>query len=483
VRRIAARLGLWSPGQIREHAPSRPVGAKLELLYACNLRCTFCYTDSPRHTVAGTAALADDEWRRLAEELLELGIVEAVVTGGEPLMRADLALELVERLAAEGVGVTLNSNGWFLDDEIADRIAEVPGVSVHVSIDGPSPRVHDAGRGVPGSWRRAVLAVDRLLQRGIGHQVVSVVTPEVLPLLDEHLALMDRLGVASMRITPVAEIGAAARLRGQHVPRKKLLDAIERHRRSYGGRMRISAQYGNVGLVPVRDRVAPAALLIRPNGSVLTDSQQPFSYGNAVSDGVAECWERIRTGWRDPRISEWASSIPRSGKVRDAEVVPYLSDELDLSAPHRAAKPVNHLDDPLPRRAEPKDDDLDPPELIRSLALARTYRREPAIVGGGERSTYVRRLGDGRIVRVNQTALEILEALDDASCAAAVERLAELYPGVSRERLADDTLATAATLLDRGFLRPAGAAEGHRPLAVAATPDLPDAIPGIDAAE
>jgi len=469
---------------VREHAPSRPVGAKLELLYACNLRCTFCYTDSPRHTVAGTASLADGDWRRLTEELLELDIVEAVVTGGEPLMRADLALELVQRLAEEGVGVTLNTNGWFLDDEIADRLAEVPGLSVHVSIDGPSPRVHDAGRGVPGSWHRAVLAVDRLLQRGIGHQVVSVVTPEVLPLLEQHLALMSRLGVDSMRITPVAEIGAAARLRGQHVPRKKLLDAIERHRRSHGERMRISAQYGNVGLVPVRDRVAPAALLIRPNGSVLTDSQQPFSYGNAVSDGVAECWERIRRGWRDPRISEWAGSIQRSGKVRDAAVVPYLSDELDLSSTEDGGDgPVKHLDDPLPRRAEAKDGPVDPPELIRSLALARAYRREPARIGGGERSTYVRRLSDGRIVRVNQTALEILEALDDASCADAVERLAERYPGVSRERLADDALDTAARLLDRGFVRPAGAPEGHRRLAVATTPDLPDAIPGVDSAE
>lgn len=289
---------MWRPRRSADHAPSRPVGAKLELLYACNLRCSFCYTDSPRHTVAGTLSLADEEWRRVVDEALELGVVEAVITGGEPLMRADLALELAERLAGAGVGVTFNSNGWFLDEAIADRLAEVPGLVVDISIDGPSPQLHDAGRGVPGSWRRAVLAVDRLLARGVGHQVVSVITPQTVSLVGEHIELMRRLGVDSLRLTPVAEVGAAARLRGMHIPRRKLLQAIEDHRHRHGSAMRIVAQYGNVGIVPVRDSSAPRALLVRPNGAVLTDSLQPFSYGSAAREGLEACWGRIRTGWR-----------------------------------------------------------------------------------------------------------------------------------------------------------------------------------------
>ena len=53
---------------------------------------------------------------------LELGIVEAVVTGGEPFLRRELTLEVIEDLAGAGVGVTLNTNGWFVDDEVARRL-------------------------------------------------------------------------------------------------------------------------------------------------------------------------------------------------------------------------------------------------------------------------------------------------------------------------------------------------------------------------
>ncbi len=454
----------------------------MELLYACNLRCTFCYTDSPRHTVAGTLSLSDEEWRQVADELLELGVVEVVITGGEPLMRSDLAVELAERFAAEGVGVTFNSNGWFLDDEVADRLAAIPGIVVDISIDGPTPELHDSGRGVPGSWRRAVEAVDRLLVRGVGHQVVSVVLPDTVPLLDDHLELMRRLGVRSLRLTPVAEIGAAARLRGTRIPRQKLLDSIERHRRCHGDGMRIVAQYGNVGIVPIRDQTAPAALLVRPNGSVLSDSLQPFSYGNAVRDGLATCWERIREGWHDPRISEWASSISSADKVRDASVVPYLSDELDLTA-EGAQAPAKHLDAQLPRRAEPRADEPEPERFVRSLALARRYRREPIRVGGGGRDTYARKVADGRIVRINETALAVLEALEETDVAGAVDRLERLYPGVGRQRLESDALDAVVAFLQRGFIRPALAPEGRGEVNLRATPDLPDAVPGVSAAD
>src|SRR5438046_10064269 len=94
----------------RTSAPVRPVGVKLELTHACNLRCGFCYTDSPRHTLARTPDLADEDWLAVVDEAIALGVLEAVVTGGEPLLRRDLTLEVIERLDAAGAGTTLHTN-------------------------------------------------------------------------------------------------------------------------------------------------------------------------------------------------------------------------------------------------------------------------------------------------------------------------------------------------------------------------------------
>src|SRR5437764_277798 len=82
------RRARWRPPTTRP--PATPVGVKLELTHACNLRCAFCYTDSPRHTLAHTPDLSDDEWIAIVDEAIDLGALEAVVTGGEPLLRREL---------------------------------------------------------------------------------------------------------------------------------------------------------------------------------------------------------------------------------------------------------------------------------------------------------------------------------------------------------------------------------------------------------
>src|SRR3954454_3763736 len=195
--------------------PDRPIGAKLELTYHCNLRCGFCYTDSPRRTLARTAEMSEEDLGLIVVEAIDpaitdLGVIEVVLTGGEPLLRRELTLETVERLTAAGVMVTLNTNGWFLDAEVADRLART-GARVHVSLDGASAELHDASRGVPGSWRRAVDAIDLMLARGARVQVVHVVTPRNESTFGEFLEQMRLLGPTSLRVVPVGLIGAAAR--------------------------------------------------------------------------------------------------------------------------------------------------------------------------------------------------------------------------------------------------------------------------------
>ena len=203
LRRLRRRAGFAPPPSRRDRVPQRPVGAKLELTYACNLRCDFCYTDSPRRTLERATDLTDDQWRDVVQQAIDLGIVEAVVTGGEPLLRRELTLELLETLDAAGIGVSFNTNGWFLDEAVADRLARLSGLMVHISIDGVTADHHDAARGVPGSWRRAVRAVDLLLDRGVMHSLVHVVTPLNQAAFGDYLEAMWRLGAAQLRVTPV----------------------------------------------------------------------------------------------------------------------------------------------------------------------------------------------------------------------------------------------------------------------------------------
>ncbi len=486
--RLARRMG-WQPDGLRSEVPARPVGAKLELTHACNLRCGFCYTDSPRHTLQRTPDLSDGAWLAIADQAADLGVIEVVLTGGEPLLRSELVIELLERLERRGIGLTLNTNGWFVDDAVADRLAGVGGLQVAVSIDGATAALHDASRGVPGSWRRAVQATSRLLDRGVRVQVVHVVTPENEHAFPDFLQQMWTLGVNSVRVTPVQTIGAAARGGRWAVSRRRRLRRAVRH--ANGEDMRVRLQGATASVLALPDDAAPAALLVRPSGAVLIDSLHPFAFGHAVRDGLETCWDRIAAGWRDPRISRWAGSLGSSRDLPHSDVVPYLDDEVPLVEPdggdgNGAERPSRrHAEDPVPAKAAPRDDTGSSTEnlasaraQVRDLALGRRYRLAPVRIGGGPQDHYLRAVTSGEVVRLNGTAAMVAGALDWGTPAEAVSRLADRFAETDQGRLERDVLAAGRSLCRRGILVPVRAQRPPQLAASSGTPDLPDALPG-----
>jgi MoaA/NifB/PqqE/SkfB family radical SAM enzyme len=459
----------------RTEPPQRPIGGKLEITYACNLRCGFCYTDSPRRTLERTPELDDGDWLRIADELIELGAIEAVVTGGEPLLRRELTIAVCRRLASAGLGVTLNTNGWFVDDETAAALAQAPGLQVHVSVDGPDPDTHDAQRGIPGSWRRAVTGLDALIRHGVATHVVTVITAANADRLGATLELMRDLGVTAIRATRVIEVGGAARAGGWRVPSHRIERTIDRFRAGAGSDVSVVLQGGEGGADIRRARGPPPALLVRPDGAVRIDSLTPFAFGRAPSDPVEECWRSIRERWRDPRVDRWRSEIDRPQDWSGASVVPYLDDEVDLdgdsvrSNGRDGAVPLPVAPDAV-TRTHPIED---PVAFVRGLALARRYRLGAVRVGGDDDARIVRRTTDGRTWRLNRSASIVLAALDGGTGRDAAAALHEAYPALGRDRAETDALAAARRLAARHLVLPAEAPAPAIVLAEAPS-DMPD---------
>jgi MoaA/NifB/PqqE/SkfB family radical SAM enzyme len=484
--RLLWRLGRRPPRSLIE-APDRPIGAKFELTYACNLRCGFCYTDSPRHTLQRTPELSDEEWREVVRQSLDLGIVEAVVTGGEPFLRKELTLGVVEALAGAGVGVTLNTNGWFADDEVARRLGALRGVTAHVSLDGARAGLHDSSRGVPGSWRRAVEGIDRLLSAGVGVCVVHVVTPGNAEAVPELLEQMWTLGVPWVRVTPVVMTGAAARGGDWQISRRALQEAVDEFKQRHGNAMKIALQPGTGGAITLQGREAPGSYLVRPNGDVRPDSMRPFSFGNALSDGVAACWKSIQSDWDDERINRWANSLKRPEDLPKSDLVAYLDDEVEvvggppvgtLSGMDDRQRPGGR-DAPVPEPTPPKP--VDPAEEMRearekvhALAAARRYRHAPLRWSGSERQRFVRLAGDGSYLRLNESGGVVMDALDGGTLADAESALRVRY-GIDADRARQDAIAATRDLIDRRIVMAADAS-GSFP-AEPGTTDLPGSVP------
>jgi cyclic pyranopterin phosphate synthase len=111
----------------------RPLGAlRLSVTDRCNLRCRYCmpaanYTWLPREDL-----LTFEELERVVRAAVSLGVHKVRLTGGEPLLRAELPA-LVARLAAiSGIAdLALTTNGTLLADQaVALRAAGLQRVTV-----------------------------------------------------------------------------------------------------------------------------------------------------------------------------------------------------------------------------------------------------------------------------------------------------------------------------------------------------------------
>lgn len=149
------------------------------------MNCDICLCGTERGQAE--QELSHEEAMNVCEQIKEMGVKRAVLTGGEPLMREDWA-EIAFRLTDGGVEVHIITNGYFLDKETVRKIKKAGIKKVTVSIDG-TEAAHDSSR-IRGSYARCVNGVKLLRTEQIPFWIATTVTKDnlsILPGLAEEL--------------------------------------------------------------------------------------------------------------------------------------------------------------------------------------------------------------------------------------------------------------------------------------------------------
>ena len=148
VARSIAEFGLTCPQRF-----VAPLFAVWNFTNRCNLACRHCYQDSGRAALADELSL--DEKLTVVDQMDAAHMPMLAISGGEPTVSGDL-IPVVRRAAACGMHATLATNGTTMTPELAGRLAEAGLRYVEISLDSVDPARHDAFRGSPGMWERAV---------------------------------------------------------------------------------------------------------------------------------------------------------------------------------------------------------------------------------------------------------------------------------------------------------------------------------------
>jgi hypothetical protein len=200
-------------GPASQEEPARPIGSRLWLYtnFDCNLACDYCCVrSSPR---ADRRALTLDTVRRLAHEAMELGVEQLFLTGGEPFLLPDIA-EMARACAATAPTTVLTNGMLFAGRRRAD-LERMPRdrVVLQVSLDSPTPALHDLHRG-GGAWVRAWRGIRIARELGFRVRLAATVSSDAdersfREFLDrEGIALDDRV-VRRVALRGFAERGVA----------------------------------------------------------------------------------------------------------------------------------------------------------------------------------------------------------------------------------------------------------------------------------
>jgi MoaA/NifB/PqqE/SkfB family radical SAM enzyme len=320
----------------------RFIHANLQVTHRCNFSCQICDFWKEKHDPATELSL--ENIRLMGGKLNRLGTLIISLAGGEPLIRDDLC-EIIRILRHANHFPILITNGWFVNPDLAKDLLEAGLQEISVSVDYADPAKHDAQRGMPGSWQRAIRALDLLNRsrtdmRNRVH-MISVLMDDNLADIEKLIQIARDLGVTYMLTLYSWNRGTKARRMPDKSVTRHLLDLKARYPEfvtltSYIEKLDDAIAHGGIGNcqtgrllmnIDHRGNVARCTeMLDRPVGNLLTDDISDIRkhlWERQQSESCAQCWTSCRgfaeSMTRPPRMRQF-QEFYTSVKSRKSEV-------------------------------------------------------------------------------------------------------------------------------------------------------------------
>jgi PqqA peptide cyclase len=303
-----------------------PLALLAELTHRCPLRCPYC--SNPLALERAGAELDQASWERVLGEAAALGVLQVHFSGGEPLVRRDLAA-LVRRASAVGLYSNLITSGVLLDRARLDELVAAGLHHVQVSFQDSVPAAADRIAGLNGAHAKKLAAAALVRETGLPLTVNAVMHRQNLERLPEMIELALQLGAQRLEVAHVQYYGWALANRGALLPTMAELERataiVEAARQRLKGVLTIDY------VVPDYYARRPKACMggwgrqflnVSPAGKVLpchaAESLPGFDFPSVHSASLAEIWHHSEAFNRF-RGTAWMPEPCRSCERREID--------------------------------------------------------------------------------------------------------------------------------------------------------------------
>jgi pyrroloquinoline quinone biosynthesis protein E len=303
---------------------SNPLALIAEITHRCPLHCVYC--SNPMQLSAAGSELPTEQWISLFRQSGQLGMLHAHFTGGEPLVRTDLA-ELIAAARGAGLYTNLITSGIGLNEQRLQLLVDA-GLD-HIQVSFQDSR-EDAANWIAGAKAHAhKIELSRAIRKHkIAFTVNLVVHRQNLDHMAEMIAFIEQLQPERIEIAHTQYYGWALANRAALMPTRAQVEnsvaVIAEAENRLSGRIRIDS------VVPDYYAKYPKAcmggwgrrlMLVNPSGRVLpchaAEVLPGMSFENVRDRSLGWIWQESES-FRRFRGEEWMPE-PCRGCDRRAE--------------------------------------------------------------------------------------------------------------------------------------------------------------------
>ncbi len=302
IKRMRYAYSFWRKGLVH---------LNLQIMYQCNFRCKICdFWKAPYRRMPKLSAA---QARIISEKLKPLGPLIVSVGGGEPLLHRELP-EIIRAFGEHHFPVMI-CNGWFMTPERARELFSAGMHEISISLDYADPAKHDAQRGRPGAFDRAVRALEYLQANRVEASqrvhMISVVMDDNLDEIEPLIKLSRQIGVSYLVTLYSSGRGVKEARTGNLDLSARMLDLQRRYPefvalRGYLGRFTEAVNTGvdpcyagkNLFNIDCQGNVSRCIdQLDKPAGNILTDDLESIRHTlleQFGTGGCSDCWTSCR---------------------------------------------------------------------------------------------------------------------------------------------------------------------------------------------
>lgn len=198
----------------------RPYALLAELTHRCPLHCPYC--SNPLELASAAKELATDEWSQVLLQAADLGVLHVGFSGGEPLLRADLA-RLIALARNLWLYSSLITSGIGLNCRRAEELKKAGLDNVQISLQSDQTPLADRIAGASAHARK-LEAAQLVRELGFALSLNVVVHRGNIGRLEQIISLAESLGAQRLELANAQYYGWAFKNRAALLPTRPQIE-------------------------------------------------------------------------------------------------------------------------------------------------------------------------------------------------------------------------------------------------------------------